>query len=131
VKHPRQIAAAGVAGAVATAVDVVTLVLLVENHVSIPVAAFLGAVAGAVMNFVLNKYLAFRDRSPVTARQLGRFGIVAVASALLMALAMKIAAVELGMPYLVAKLVCAVAVFAGWTYPAQRRLVFSPAVAAA
>ena len=131
MKHPRQIAAAGVAGAVATAVDVVTLVLLVENHVSIPVAAFLGAVAGAVMNFVLNKYLAFRDRSPVTARQLGRFGIVAVASALLMALAMKIAAVELGMPYLVAKLVCAVAVFAGWSYPAQRRLVFSPAVAAA
>ena len=131
VKNPREIAAAGFAGGVATGVDVVTLVLLVEHHVSIPVAAFLGAVAGAVMNFVLNKYIAFRDPSRVTAQQLGRFGIVAVASAMLMALAMKIVAVELGVPYLVAKLICAVAVFAGWSYPAQRRLVFSPALSAA
>jgi len=133
VKNPREIAAAGFAGAVATGVDVVTLVLLVERvrGISIPIAAFLGAIAGAVMNFVLNKYIAFRDPSRVTAQQLGRFGIVAVASAMLMALAMKIVAVELGVPYLVAKLLCAVVVFVGWSYPAQRRLVFSPSVAAA
>jgi hypothetical protein len=33
-------------------------------------------------------------------------------------------AVVLGVPYLLAKLICAICVFAVWTYPAQRRLVF-------
>lgn len=131
MKNPREIAAAGFGGAVATGVDVLMLVLLVEHHVAIPVAAFLAAIAGAVMNFVMNKYIAFRDPSPITARQLARFGLVAVGSALLMAVAMKIVAVELGVPYLVAKLLCAAVVFAAWTYPAQRRLVFQPSIAVA
>ena len=52
------------------------------------------------MCFTLNKYIAFRDRSPVTWQQLGRFGLVAVATALLMALAMQLVAVKLGVPYL-------------------------------
>jgi hypothetical protein len=47
-----------------------------------------------------------------------------VATATLMALAMQLFAVKLGVPYLLAKLICAALVFAAWTYPAQRRLVF-------
>jgi putative flippase GtrA len=81
------------------------------------------------MNFAWNKYIAFRDRSPITGHQLARFGLVAVASAALMALAMHVVAVELGVPYLLGKLICAIAVFAVWTYPAQRRLVFRRAAA--
>jgi putative flippase GtrA len=100
------------------------LVLLVEHGTRIAVAAFCGAAAGAVLNFVVNKYVAFRDRSRINARQLVRFGLVAVATAIWMALAMQLVAVELGVPYLLAKLICAAAVFAVWTYPAQRRLVF-------
>src|SRR5262249_4152188 len=99
-------------------------VLLVELGTRVPVAAFCGAATGAVVNFALNKYLAFRDRSRITARQLVRFGLVAVATALLMAVAMQLVAMQLGVPYLLAKLICAAAVFAVWTYPAQRRLVF-------
>ena len=117
-------AASGFGGAVGTAVDVSVLVLMVQHGVSIAASAFCGAAAGAVMNFVLNKYIAFRDRTPVTGHQLARFGLVAVATAALMALAMHVVAVDLGVPYLLAKLICAVAVFAAWTYPAQRRLVF-------
>jgi len=30
-------------------------------------------------------------------------------------------------PYLAAKALCSLAVFAAWTYPAQRRLVFAAA----
>ena len=60
--------------------------------------------AGAAVGFTLNKYVAFRDRSPITLPQLARFGIVAVATALLMALAMQLVAVKLGVPYLLAKL---------------------------
>ena len=111
-------------GAVGSVLDVATLVLLVEHGTRVPVAAFCGAAAGAVVNFALNKYIAFRDRSRITGRQLARFGLVAVATALLMALAMQLVAVKLGVPYLLAKLLCAATVFAVWTYPAQRRLVF-------
>src|SRR5262245_47447771 len=112
--------AAGAGGAVGTAADVATLVLLVEHaHAAIPVAAFIAATVGAVVCFVLNKYLAFRDRSPVTLHQVARFGLVAVATALLMAAAMKLVAVDLHVPYLVAKLLCAATVFVAWTYPAQ------------
>lgn len=110
-----------------SALDVSVLVLMVEHGARVPVAAFCGATAGAVMNFVINKYFAFRDRSPLSARQIARFAGVAVGTALLMALAMWLVAVQLGVPYLLAKLLCAAAVFAVWTYPAQRRLVFRAA----
>ena len=124
MRNTRELVASGFGGAVATAVDVSVLVLMVQTGTAIAAAAFCGATAGAVMNFALNKYIAFRDRSPITSHQLARFGIVAVATATLMALAMHVVAVKLGVPYLVAKLICAVVVFAAWTYPAQRRLVF-------
>lgn len=125
VKHPRELLAAGFGGAVGTGVDVGALVLMVGHGVSVPVATFLAALAGAATNFVLNKYVAFRDHSPINLRQLARFGFVAVAAALLMAGAMKIVAVKLGVPVVLAKLACAAVVFAIWTYPAQRRLVFA------
>lgn len=125
VNNPRQMVAAGLGGVASTTADIAALVLLVEVlALSVPLAAFLASTVGAVVNFVLNKYVAFRDRTPITLPQLGRFGIVALATALLMALAMKLVAVELGVPYLIAKLICAASVFVVWTYPAQRRLVF-------
>lgn len=119
--------AAGLGGAIGTVTDFAVLVLLVELCAfSIPVSAFLAASAGAVVCFLLNKHVAFRDRSRVTLSQVARFGLVAVAAALLMALAMKIVAVDLRLPYPAAKALCAAIVFIAWTYPAQRRLVFAP-----
>ncbi|CAN5739816.1 hypothetical protein BH11MYX3_BH11MYX3_23670 [soil metagenome] len=125
VKNPRELLVAGFGGAVGTGVDVAALVLLVKHGVSVPVATFLAALGGAATNFVLNKYVAFKDHSPINLRQLSRFGFVAVAAALLMAGAMSIVSVKLGVPVVVAKLACAAVVFAIWTYPAQRRLVFA------
>jgi putative flippase GtrA len=124
VRNTRELLASGFGGAVGTAVDVSVLVLMVQHGVAIAASAFIGATAGAAMNFAMNKYVAFRDRSPITGHQIARFGIVAVATATLMALAMQVIAVKLGVPYLVAKLICAALVFAAWTYPAQRRIVF-------
>lgn len=120
----RQMCAAGVGGASATAVDVGALVLLVEHGTPVALAAFVAAAAGAVVAFTVNKYIAFGDRTPITWQQLGRFGFVAVATALLMAFAMELFAVKLRVPYLVAKVICSALVFLAWTYPAQRRLVF-------
>jgi len=125
VKNPRELLVAGFGGAVGTGVDVAVLVLLVKHGVTVPVATFLAALAGAATNFGLNKYVAFRDHSPIDLRQLARFGLVAVAAALLMAGAMSIVSVKLGAPVVVGKLACAAVVFAIWTYPAQRRLVFA------
>ena len=130
VKNPRELLAAGFGGAVGTGLDLGCLVLMVKHGVSVPVATFIAALAGAVTNFVINKYVAFRDPSPINLRQLARFGFVAVAAALLMSVAMKIVVVKLGAPVVFAKLACAAVVFAIWTYPAQRRLVFARTVAA-
>jgi putative flippase GtrA len=130
VKNARELLTAGMAGIVGTGIDVSALVLMVGSGVSIPVATFVAALLGAATIFVLNKYVAFRDRSPINVPQLARFGFVAVSAAMLMAVAMKIVAVKLAVPVVVAKLACAAIVFAIWTYPAQRRLVFArPALA--
>jgi putative flippase GtrA len=123
----RQMLAAGLSGGAATAVDVSALVLLVQRGMPVALAAFVACAAGAVVCFSLNKYIAFRDRSRITWQQLGRFGFVAVTTALWMALGMELVAVKLGAPVLLAKLICAVLVFIAWGYPVQRRLVFEPA----
>jgi putative flippase GtrA len=122
----RQAVASGAGGVAATAVDCVALMLQVRHGTPVPIAAFISAVLGACVGFTMNKYVAFRDRSSITAAQLGRFGFVALATALLMAVAMEVVAVKLRVPTLVAKLICSVCVFIAWTYPAQRRLVFQP-----
>jgi putative flippase GtrA len=126
VMQLRQMFTAGLGGTAATTVDVIALLLLVKHGTPVAPAAFLAAAAGAAAAFTMNKYVAFRDRSPVTIQQLARFGCVAVASALLMAMGMQLVAVKLGAPVLVAKLICSALIFVAWTYPAQRRLVFKP-----
>jgi putative flippase GtrA len=125
MKDIRQVVTAGLNGAVATAVDVGSLILL-HGHLHVPVAAaaFVASTAGGVTNFVMNKYLAFHDHSRVTPRQLARFGGVALVTACLLALTMQIVSVWLGVEYVVAKILCAAIVFVIWTYPAQRKLVF-------
>ena len=127
MKNPREVLVSGTAGVVSTAVDLGILVILVGQHVPVPMATFIASLAGAAVSFVANKYVAFRDRSPIDLGQLARFDLVAIVSALLMAAAMKLAAMAmpLGVPLVPAKLVCAAIVFALWSYPAQRRFVFA------
>jgi putative flippase GtrA len=130
VRKRKQLVVAGLGGVLATLADVVTLMLLVKLVAApVPFSAFVAATLGAVVGFTFNKYVAFRDRSPITFEQLARFAFVALSTALLMAGAMKLVAVELHVPVLPAKLICAAVVFFAWTYPAQRRLVFRPAAA--
>lgn len=129
MKNQRQLLTAALGGVAATALDVGLLVLMVRHHVSVPRATFVAAVGAAGASFLINKYVAFRDRSPINLGQLVRFHFVAVVAALLMAAAMKLVAVGLSVPLVIAKLGCAAMVFAIWTYPAQRRLVFARAAA--
>ena len=104
MKNARQLLTAGIAGVFGTALDLGVLVLLVGHHVAIPLATFIAALAGAVVNFALNKYVAFRDRTPISFAQVARFNVVAVVAACLMAAAMKIATANPGVPVIAAKL---------------------------
>jgi len=131
VNKPREFLAAGFGGVVGTGLDLGLLVLLVGHHLAIPVATFIAALAGAAMNFAINKYVAFRDRAPIDPRQLVRFAFVAVVAALLTASAMKLMTMTIAVPVAVAKVALAALVFAIWTYPAQRRLVFARTAAVA
>lgn len=119
-----QTAIAGLGGLAATLVDIATLTILVESGVAIAAASLLGACAGAAVSFTFNRRIAFRDRSSLRWQQLAIFAAVALTSGVAMAVAMEISAVVLGVPYLLAKLICSVLVFCLWSLPAQRRFVF-------
>ncbi|HMF41102.1 MAG TPA: GtrA family protein [Polyangia bacterium] len=127
MKNVRQLLTAGVVGVLGTGLDLAVLVLLVRHHASVPLATFIAALSGAAANFALNKYVSFRDRSPIRIGQIARFHFVAVVTALLMAGAMKVATANPAVPVVAAKLACAAVVFAIWSYPAQRYLVFARA----
>lgn len=111
-------------GAAALLIDVAVLtVLYTLISLSPGYAAFWGAMCGAVMNFYINKFWAFRDSTPITLRQLFLFSLVAVVSAVVLG-----ATVEILIPYthyLVAKALGAALVFALWTYPVQAKFVFT------
>jgi putative flippase GtrA len=77
-ERQRRVLGASVGGLSSTTVDIIVLTILVESGMSVALAAFLGAAAGAIVCFVLNKYVAFRDHRPVDLRQVGLFAGVAL-----------------------------------------------------
>ena len=123
----KKFASAGIGSVVAGVVDMVVLVALVETGTPVGTAAFVAAVCGAVFHFAWGKYLTFRDGSPLAVRQMLRFAGVALATALLLAITIRLCAVELHVQYVLAKLLCSVVVFVGWTYPVHRYFVFRTA----
>ncbi|HTE54385.1 MAG TPA: GtrA family protein [Kofleriaceae bacterium] len=115
-------------GLIATSIDVGALVVLVEvlgSHVTL--AAFLASTLGGVTNFLVNKYWAFRDRSPFELRQVSLYAFVSLITAAFVAATIHLLAVVMLVPYLWAKAIAAGLVFVVWTYPAQSKLVFPSA----
>jgi len=105
-------------------VDVVVLTVLVELGAPIALAAAISTALAAATAFLGNKYVAFRDRAPLSVQQVATFVAIAAGTTLLTAAAMQLVAVHLGVPYLIAKGIVGTATFVGWSYPAQRRFVF-------
>ena len=115
----------GCSGALATIVDLVILLTLVELFaVPVVISVFMAATSGAVSSFVVNKYWAFGDRAPVTFVQVASFACVALGSAFGVSAVVQVLSVQLGLPYLLAKGIGALLLFAFWTYPVQSRVVF-------
>ncbi|RMH43447.1 MAG: GtrA family protein [Deltaproteobacteria bacterium] len=122
-----RVARSGACGAIGSAADLAALVVLVERAAAPPAAAAaVAALCGACVCFALNRRWAFRDRSPLRWRQVGRFAVVAGGAAALNAAVVGALVGVLRGAYLAAKAVSACVVFATWTYPTQARLVFAP-----
>jgi putative flippase GtrA len=120
----RQVFRVAACGLASTGIDVLALIALVELARLPPgLAAFLSAATGAVLNFTGNKLWAFGDASPLDARQFAAYALVCVGSWSFVALLVH-ALCAVGTPYLAAKAVSAVLVFAAWSYPVQARYVF-------
>lgn len=119
-----QAAIAGLGGVVSTGLDFAVLATLVESGCAVGPAAWLGTCAGAALGFGWNRRFVFADRSPLRWQQVACFAFVALVGAVAMAVSMHVAVAFCGLPYLIAKALCAVLVFAVWNLPAQRRLVF-------
>lgn len=123
-----QAAIIGLGGFTSTLVDTALLAILVEAGAPVGPAAWAAACVGAVVSFAFSRRLAFRDRSPLRGGQVARFAAVALTTAMVLAAAMHVTSTVLGVPYLLAKLLCSALVFVVWSLPAQRHLVFSPSL---
>ena len=110
-------------GVFATCVDLLMLLLLVSALGVPPVHANVPAlVAGLVVQFVGNKYWAFRDPSPALARQLAWFSLVEVVALALNAAIFHGLVAGLGAPPLIARGVGSAAVYVGFSLPWWRRI---------
>lgn len=120
----------GLSGFAGAIIDVIVLIILVElAGMQVGWAAFAAAASGAGVTFVLSKFWAFRDRTPVKVKQVGVYAFVSLVTAICMAVSVHVLAIVLGLAYLIAKGIASVVVFLCWSYPAQARLVFARASA--
>jgi putative flippase GtrA len=117
---------AGIAGAAATLIDVLTLAVLVTGfHVGARIASLPALVAGGVANFVGNRHFAFRAREGSLARQVVLYTLVEViALALNGVLYDTVLRTWPGVvhEYWLVRLATSHLVFLLWSYPLWRRV---------
>jgi putative flippase GtrA len=115
-----------IAAIVTTAVDFLTMALAVQLlGVSPVVGTVAGATAGALTNFQLGRRWIYEARAHDTALSQGvRYAVVSGASCGLNALGEYALFNKLGLQYLVARAIVAVAVSLCWNFPMQRYFVF-------
>jgi phosphatidylglycerophosphate synthase/putative flippase GtrA len=114
-----------IAAVIATGVDFGTMVALVQAGWARPTRATLvGAILGGAVNFTLGRRWAFGAWREGPAPQALRYAVVSVASATLNAAGVQALHERLGVQYLAARAVVAVAVSLFWNYPMQRGFVF-------
>lgn len=113
------------AAIISTAVDFSTMVLSVELFHLPPVAGTVaGASCGAITNFQLGRRWIFRALHEGAGPQALRYALVSAASAGLNALGEYVAHNLLGINYILARTVVAVAVSLLWNFPMHRHFVF-------
>jgi putative flippase GtrA len=112
-----------VVGVVATLVDLVALMLLVDVLGRAPEAANIPALLlGVSVQFAGNKWFAFRDRSKDLLRQGGKFVVIEAGALVLNALAFHLLIQLTVIPYPVARLVASALVYFGYSFPLWGRI---------
>jgi putative flippase GtrA len=112
-----------------TALDFGVLTGLVELFaVNYVLATFLGTVAGAVSNFLINRHWSFEANHVGPAGQLVRFLPVQAGSTLWHTLGVWLFTDLAGLRYLASKLIVSTLVYLAWNYPMNRYFVFRKAV---
>lgn len=113
-----------VANVVATAGDFAVVVIVVEQTpVSPPVATLVGALAGAVVNFSLNRLWAFKNKA-ARLPQMWRYAFVSSTAALLSSGGVAVLLLLPNIDYRIAWFLVRTAVSATWNYPLYRDYVF-------
>jgi len=108
-----------------TALDFGTLVGLTElAHVNYVLSTWLGSVAGALVNFMINKQWAFSARHAPTGPAFGRFLIVQAGASGLHTLGVWLFTRFGRLPYPASKAIVAALVYLSWNYPLNRWFVF-------
>jgi putative flippase GtrA len=112
-----------VVGIVATLVDLLALLVLVQIAGARPEVANVPAlILGLAAQFAGNKVFAFRDRSPDLLGQGSRFLLVEAGALTLNAVAFHLAVTLTPIPYPAARLLGSSLVYFGWSYPLWRRV---------
>jgi putative flippase GtrA len=110
----------------ATAADYSVMVGLVELlHVRPVAATAVGACAGAVTNFTLNRIFTYRVQDVAVRAQAWKYALVSGASLALNTAGVWLFHDRLGLQYLAARITASVIVSNAWNYPLQRFFVFS------
>ena len=117
---------AGLAGVLATAVDLLVLTVLVSGfHVDARIASIPALLCGGVANFVGNRHFAFRAREGSLARQVLLYTLVEVLAlgygGLLYDTALRLVPAVKPL-YWAVRLVTSHIVFLTWSYPLWRRV---------
>ena len=110
----------------ATAADYLIMVGCVELLGLHAVAATpVGALAGALVNFLLGRKFTYHAVDAPAAGQAWRYALVSLASLILNTGGEYLFHVALGIEYLLARMITSVIVSNAWNYPMQRYFVFA------
>lgn len=114
-----------VIGAFASLADLGALGAAVASGVDPLVANVPALLLGLVIQFVGNKWFAFRDASPRVGRQLALFSVVEVVALILSAAIFHVAVAGLGAPALLARVAASALVYFGFSLQMWRH-IFTP-----
>jgi putative flippase GtrA len=113
------------AGAISAALDYATLIILVQFVHFVPVvASIVGVLAGGVLDFLLNKYVAFRNRDRRVGRQAATFAAFTGSALVVYAACFYLLTSRFRVPYVIAKMAIDVLVFGVGGFLTNRFLVF-------
>ncbi len=112
--------------ALATAFDILVTIILVELfNIWYVIAVAIGALCGAIGNFLLGRHWSFAASNDIWQRQMSRYGLVAGGSLVLNTTGVYLLTDGIGIPYLTSKILIAVLITVSFNYPLHRYFVFA------